>query len=310
VSEFLLGGQAVMEGVMMRGPTVMAVAVRMQNGEIAVERLAIPQLSPRFSFMKWPVLRGIRSLWQALVLGFKAIGRSTELADTSSSEESALGKSSIAGAMIVAVCLSIGLFFLLPLALTQTLGHVIQSVNDSPLLFNLIESALRLAVFLLYLVAIRLLPDVKRFFQYHGAEHKVIYAFEAGEPLDVEHAKSKSPYHPRCGTNFLMTVMIIAMLVISITPHDVSVIAKAGWRVLLIPVIAGLSFELIRLSVKSKRAFLQRLVVGPGMFLQRLTAIEPNEEQIKVALEALNAVDLVIAVPSPAEKVLVQAAAS
>jgi uncharacterized protein YqhQ len=194
-------------------------------------------------------------------------------------------------AMLLAVALAVGLFFFLPLGLAQLLGRLWLPLARSSVLFSLTEGILRLGVFLAYLLLIGRLPDVKRFFQYHGAEHKAIHAFEAGEPLEVRFARAKSPLHPRCGTSFLMTVMVMAILIISLTPHQVSLGEKAAWRLAGIPIIAAISFEIIRGSVRRSRGRLGAIVAAPGLLLQRLTTREPTDDQIDVALAALRSVD-------------------
>jgi len=294
-SEFLLGGQAVYEGVMMRGPRKMAVAVRREDGDIALWERDLPVLSGGLRFLRWPVLRGMRAIWLALVLGMQGLSKSAELFERGEEDGEAEpeGRWAMALTMVLAFALGIGIFFFLPLGATQLLSRWWAPVGGSSLLFNLLEGLIRIAVFFLYLVIISFLPDVRRFYQYHGAEHKSIFAFEDGEDLDVANARRKSRLHPRCGTSFLMTVMVVAILAFSLTPHEVSIWEKALWRLLLIPVVAGLSFEAVRFSVRHSSAWWSRLLNLPGLVLQRLTTREPTDDQLHVALVALQAVDIV-----------------
>ncbi len=278
-----IGGQAVIEGVMMKSRHAWTVAVRDPRGEIHVKKERLRKL-PRG--LKMPVTRGVVALYHALSIGIRALEFSASKA-YDEQEEKPLGKVSIALTIGVSFLLGIGLFIVLPLYAAKLLGMAIPSIEESSVLFNLADGLVRVAVFLLYVVLIGLWGEIRRVFQYHGAEHKVIHAFENGKGLEVEHIKDFSPLHPRCGTSFLMIVMVISILVFSLIPQSWPFTYKLLARVVLIPLIAGVSYETLRLSARMSGNALVRLLVLPGLSLQRLTTREPDEGQIEVALRAL-----------------------
>ncbi|MEJ2683242.1 MAG: DUF1385 domain-containing protein [Candidatus Sulfobium sp.] len=278
-----IGGQAVIEGVMMKSPGNWTVAVRDQDGNIRMKREKLGR-SPRF--FKLPLLRGVVALFQALVIGLKAL----EFAATNAYEESegeSLGKLSIAVTMIVAVLLGAGIFILLPLYAAKLLGLLFGSISAHSLLFNLTDGVIRVGIFLLYIVAIGMWKEMARIFMYHGAEHKAIHAYEEGKTLTVENAKPYSTLHPRCGTSFLMIVMGVSILVFSFIPQQWPFLDKFLSRIVLIPLVAGSSFELLKFSSRWKANPLVNVLIQPGLFLQRLTTKEPDDAQIEVALAAL-----------------------
>jgi uncharacterized protein YqhQ len=281
-----VGGQAVIEGVMMKSPRNWTVAVRDQKGSIHLkkERLAeIPRL------LKLPVLRGVIALFQALMLGIKAIEFSASKAYEEEAEES-LGKFSIAVTILVSILLGIGLFILLPLYATKLAGYVFEGIAGNSLLFNLTDGLFRVFVFLCYVLLIGLWKEMARIFMYHGAEHKVIHAYEEGKELTVENVRDNSPLHPRCGTSFLLIVMVVSILAFSFIPQNWPFLQKFLSRIVLIPLIAGLSFELLKLSSKWSHHPLMHMFIFPGLLLQRLTTREPDEAQLEVALSALKEV--------------------
>jgi len=284
LSETNIGGQAVIEGVMMRAPRVMTIAVRRPSGEIALRKDHLSLLSDRWSFLKWPFLRGTVSLFGTVVLGIKALNFSAQQALEEEGEE--IGPLALAGTLAVAFGLAVLLFLLLPLWVTRLLESRFSWV-EGQWGFNLVDGILRLVVFFLYLAAITMAKDVRRIFQYHGAEHMSIYAMEAGEELTVESARKYSPMHPRCGTSFLLIVMIISILVFAQIPQEWTFWSKASWRVILIPVIAGISYEMLKLSDRHRNISALRLLVWPGLAMQRLTTRVPTDDQIEVALVAL-----------------------
>ncbi len=190
--------------------------------------------------------------------------------------------------IIAAVVLAVALFILMPLLLTKLAGNVLHGIAESSLLFNFVDGVIRVAVFLFYLFAIGLWREMRRVFEYHGAEHKVIYAYEAGEPLTVENAKKYKPYHPRCGTSFLLIVMVISILIFSFIPQQWSFTWKAASRVVLIPLLAGVSYEMLKFSARLKDNPVIGLLVLPGLLLQRMTVREPDESQIEVAIAAMH----------------------
>ncbi len=306
MSEILLGGQAVLEGVMMRSPQLMTVAVRKADKTIAVHSEPIEEIPRKYAFMKKPLLRGTYALYKGLTLGFKALqfsadvaieeennqeeksGRSREAADVKDEENRESGSSpALWFSLVLAIGAGILLFFMLPLYLTQLIGGYFHSVLESSILFNAVDGIIRLGLFIGYLIVISMMKDIKRLYQYHGAEHKSVFAFEAGEELTVENCRSKSTLHPRCGTGFLLTVFVISILIFSLIPKGSPFWIKAGMRIVLIPFIAGISFELIKWasSQKGSRAF--SVLLLPGLWLQKITTREPSDDQLEVALTAL-----------------------
>lgn len=279
-----IGGQAVIEGVMMRAPSVMTVAVRRPSGEIVVKADRLRLLSDRYSFLKLPFFRGTVSLFGTMVLGIRALNYSAQQA--LDEDEGEIGPLAMAGTVVLAFGLAIFLFLLLPLWVTRWFESQYVWVSGR-WGFNLVDGLLRLLVFFLYLFAITLARDVRRIFQYHGAEHKTIYALESGEELTVSSARKHSPLHPRCGTSFLLIVMVLAILVFAQIPQIWPYWAKALSRVVLIPIIAGMSYELMKLGDKYRDKGPFRIFLLPGLFLQRLTTREPSDDQIEVALAAL-----------------------
>lgn len=286
-----IGGQAVIEGVMMRSPTSFAIAVRRPSGEITTLAEPLKLLSERSRLFKLPIVRGVITLVSALFLGVKALNFSADMAIEEENKETQDKKemSSLATGLTVAFSLGLGLllFFVLPLYLTKLLKTLIPAVGSSEISFNLVDGAIRMAIFIMYIMGISMMKDIKRVFQYHGAEHKSIYTFEAGEELTVENARKYSSLHPRCGTSFLLTVMLVSILVFSLLPHDMPFWQTALSRLIFIPVIAGLSYEFIRYSGKKIGSKGVDLLMAPGLWLQKLTTREPSDDQLEVALASL-----------------------
>jgi len=283
-----IGGQAVIEGVMMRAPRAMAIAVRRPDGEIAVKREEVIPLSERFPIVKLPVVRGAVAMFQSLVVGIKALNFSANEAvaeeDEPSGEKKDLSSWAMAGTMAVAFGFGILLFFLMPLYLTKLLIPVI---GDSNVVFNLVDGLIRVVVFLLYIIVISRMQDIQRVFQYHGAEHKSIFAFEAGEDLTVENVKKYSRLHPRCGTSFLLIVMVVSIVIFSMIPKLWPFYMKAGSRVFLLPLIAGVSYEFLKWSAKNDGTPLVKMIIAPGLALQKLTTREPDDAQVEVAIRSM-----------------------
>lgn len=291
--EFLLGGQAVIEGVMMRSPNYYTVAVRRANGDIAVKRKHHPKLSERYKWTGLPFIRGVAMLGQTLSIGIGALNFSAEMAMEDEAEEGKEakkpGKMSMFFTIAIAMLFAFGLVVFLPLLLTDlTIG--LFPAFDNSIAYNTIDGLYRIIFFLTYIVLISLMPDIKRVFQYHGAEHMAVYASEKDPEISVETASKHSPYHPRCGTSFLLLVMLVAIAVFSFTPHNESFWFKLLVRTPLIPVIAGVSYEVLRLTAKLSKSRLFAFLSAPGMWLQRLTAKHPDETQLEVSVVALNEV--------------------
>ena len=282
-----VGGQAVIEGVMMRSPNSMAVAVRRPNGEIVVKRERLDFFSEKKFFSKLPLVRGVINLLSALVLGMKALNFS---ANQSLEEEQEVGSWTMGLTFTFALCFGIFLFFLVPLFLTKWLRFTIPMVSTSGILFNLVDGMIRLMIFLAYLWSISFFKEVRRIFEYHGAEHKSIFAFESGEVLVADRVRDFSYLHPRCGTSFLLIVMVVSILVFALIPHQLAFGYKVASRVVFIPLIAGLAYEIIRFADQKRERKSVQYFIKPGLWLQRLTAREPSEDQIEVALRALHEV--------------------
>jgi uncharacterized protein YqhQ len=282
-----VGGQAVIEGVMMRSNHSMAIAVRKPNGEIAVKREGLTFFSEKNFFFKLPLVRGMIALVSALTLGIRALNYSVNQA---LEEEKELSPWTISLTFTMALCFGIFLFFLVPLFLTRWLRFAFPMLSSSGLLFNLFDGIVRLVIFLAYLWAISFFKEIQRVFQYHGAEHKSVFAFEAGEELMIDRVKGFSYLHPRCGTSFLLIVMVVSILFFALIPHHLSFGYKVASRVVFIPFIAGFSYEIIRFADRKRENRGIQYFIKPGLWLQRLTAREPSEAQIEVALRALQEV--------------------
>ena len=291
-----VGGQAVIEGVMMRAPRAMAIAVRRASGEIVVKADEMVPLSERYPVVKLPIVRGAVSLFQSLALGLKALNYSANEAmveETEAEVEAAGGEKkkeelstwAMAGTMAVAFGFGILLFFVLPLYLTKLLVPVI---GDSNIVFNLVDGVIRVVVFLLYIWIISRMEDIQRVFQYHGAEHKSIFAFEAGEELTIANVSKYSRLHPRCGTSFLLIVMVVSIVVFSLIPKLWPFYLKAGSRIVLLPLIAGISYEFLKWSAKNDDTAIVKAIITPGLALQKLTTREPDDTQLEVAIRSMN----------------------
>ena len=285
-----IGGQAILEGVMMRAPRAMAIAVRRPSGEIVVKREQMPPLSERYPIVKLPILRGAVALFTSLILGIKALNFSAnealeeEVDENGESKKEELTSWALAGTMAVAFGFGIALFFFLPLYLTKLLVPII---GDHNVVFNLVDGVIRVVIFLIYIWSIARMKDIQRVFQYHGAEHKTIFAFEAGAELTVERVKTFSRLHPRCGTSFLLIVMLVSIGVFSLIPKAWPFAYKALSRVVLLPLIAGISYEFLKWSAKNDQHPLVKLVITPGLALQRLTTREPDDDQLEVAIRSV-----------------------
>lgn len=279
-----IGGQAVIEGVLMRAPRSMAIAVRRPDGEIIVKRDTVIPLSERFPLVKLPLVRGAVALFTSLIIGMKALSFSANEAIAEGEEKEEMSSLAMGGTIAVALLFGILLFFILPLFLTKLL---IPIIGDSNIVFNLVDGLIRMLVFLIYVYSISRMSDIQRVFQYHGAEHKSIFAFEAGISLTVENVKQFSRLHPRCGTSFLLIVMLVSIVVFSLIPKAWPFYLKAGSRIVLLPLIAGCSYELLKWSAKYEKSRFVRMLIAPGLALQKLTTREPDDAQLEVAIRSL-----------------------
>ena len=277
-----VGGQAVIEGVMMRGKTHVAVAVRQPDGEISVDVRPVNSISDRYPILKKPFLRGVVSLVESLVMGMKALAYSAQV---SGDEDEKLDSKEMALTIAVSAGLAILLFIVIP---TWSM-RFLTGITQDHMALNLAEGVLRMAIFLAYIAAISSMNDIQRVFQYHGAEPKTIYTYEAGLPLKVENVRPFSTLHPRCGTNFLMIVMLISMFIFTFLGWP-SLLERIASRIILMPVIAGVSYELIRYAGAHTDNPLVRIAITPGLLLQKLTTRQPDDSQIEVAIASLKAV--------------------
>lgn len=280
-----VGGQAVLEGVMMRGVTTWAVAVRKPDGEIETTVETIEPWARRHRVLRWPIIRGIVALGESLKIGFRALGMSANAQLEEGEEEEELGGMAWGMTIFVSLAFAILLFFVIPVGLTS----LIKDWLNSSFLFWLVEGIVRTAIFIGYIVAISRLDDLRRVFEYHGAEHKTISCYEAEDELVPSRATLYSRLHPRCGTSFLLIVMVVAIFVFAPLglPAWCWLVAS---RIIGVPLIAGIAYELIKWAGRNRQKSWVRGVMWPGLMLQNLTTREPDEEQLEVAIAALNAV--------------------
>jgi uncharacterized protein YqhQ len=292
--ETLVGGQAVLEGVMMRSPHAWGIACRRPSGQVSTHSEPLERLSEKHKWMGWPVVRGVITLGHAMTLGFRALKFSANVAldelQPEAKEQPGKKKLEISGWIAaVNIVFSVGFFIFmykfLPLVATTELKRV-NPVFGEQIIFNLVDGIIRLALFLLFIWATSLWKDIRRVYEYHGAEHKTVFAFENGDPLNTPTVQKYSTYHPRCGTSFLMTVMIISILVYMLFPVT-TFWARFAIRIALLPVIAGLSYEIIRFAAKH-RGSLFSLMTAPGLWLQRITTQPPSDDQAQCAIVALD----------------------
>jgi len=292
--EVLVGGQAVFEGVMMRSPKSYSIAVRKPDGTIVVKKDYLPRPADRRALWGYPLLRGIATLGQAFTLGVRALRFSTDqvLSSLAGKENSSnrpapreVSTGMMAMNIVVALTVFVLLFKLLPLVLATWLQNHFSAIRD-PLLFSLVDGVIRLGIFILYIVLVSQIRDIRRIFEYHGAEHKVVFTYEAQEGLTVDNARKHSTFHPRCGTSFLMVVMLISALVYAFIPFE-SLAMRLLSRIILIPVIAGISYEIIRFAALRKITVLEWITL-PGLWLQRVTTKQPDDGQLEIAIRALD----------------------
>ncbi len=292
--ETLVGGQAVLEGVMMRSPHAWAITCRKPSGELSTHSEPLERLSEKHKWMAWPVLRGVMTLGHAMALGFRALRFSANV-QLDELQKGAAGKVpekkfEISGWIAtVNILFSVGFFIFmykyLPLLATTELKKTHPSLSGQ-IMFNLVDGLIRLALFLLFIWGTSLLSDIRRVYQYHGAEHKTVFAFENGDPLETAAVQKYSTFHPRCGTSFLMTVMIISIFVYMLVPVH-TFWARFAIRIALLPVITGVSYEIIRYAAKH-RGSLFAVMTAPGLWLQRVTTKPPSDDQAECAIHALD----------------------
>lgn len=308
----MIGGQALIEGIMMRGPEKDAIVIRGKDG-LTVE-VSPRKLNPPDSWKNWPFIRGIFNFFDAQIVGVKALLRSADLAPDEMQEEpskfdkwlekklgsEAFQKAIVGIAVAMGLLLSIGLFFLLPMVI----GGFFDKIITSTLLLNLVEGVIRMVIFMAYMILVSRMPDMKRVFSYHGAEHKTIRCYEAGLPLTVENVRTQTRLHPRCGTSFLLVVMVISILIFSIASSLLlSVCPQLGsmrgsalyrfimiaFKLLLLPLVVGVTYEINRWAGRHDNWF-TKILTAPGMWMQHFTTNEPDDSMIEVGIAAVNAV--------------------
>ncbi|HWP98373.1 MAG TPA: DUF1385 domain-containing protein [Syntrophomonadaceae bacterium] len=277
------GGMAVIEGVMMRGLHNTSIAVRKPDGNIELEEEVLQDHAARFPFLKWPFIRGTYVLIDSMVVGVRALNKSANMSLGEEEQELSAGEILITG--LVAFGLAILLFVILPTALV----HYTQKYLGGIVLQSLVEGIIRISFFLIYVYGISRIGEIARVFMYHGAEHKSISTYEAGEALEVENARKYSTLHPRCGTSFLLFVMVISILVFALLGKG-DLFYRIWSRIAVLPIIAGLGYEFIKVSARYQSRAWARALSSPGMWLQKLTTREPDDQQLEVALTALRAV--------------------
>ena len=306
--DFAVGGQALIEGVMMRSANFVAIAVRKQDGSIKIHDWPFKSVIQRWRFLNIPIVRGVVNMVEMLILGMKSINLSAEEAveteeeiiqkrkidEEIDSHKTDLGKE-IWGMVlfvvniIVALGFALVLFKLVPIYTTEFLRNYIPLLQQSDILYNLVDGGIKIAIFVLYIAGISMIPSIGRVFEYHGAEHKSVFAYENNEDLTtVNGARKQSRFHPRCGTSFIFMVILISIVVYTFIPRNPEFWIQFGQRIFVLPLIAGIAYEALKLSAKHRNNFFVRMFVVPGLWFQRLTTSEPNDQQLEVALEALN----------------------
>jgi uncharacterized protein YqhQ len=297
VKKSKVGGQAIIEGVMMRSKQKISWAVRSPNGKTVIERFPFISLSKQYKILSVPVIRGFINLYESLKIGYQALARSAQIAanerdqETSPRQDDQKEKIAFFMSFIVALAVSLGIFMYLPMFISQIF------LKNSVIGFNIMAGVIRITLFVLYLVLISLWKDIRRVFEYHGAEHKAIFTFEDDKELTLENMRVYSTLHPRCGTSFLLLVMLICIFLFSIIDALVTgfiapypnVLARFLVHIALIPLVAGLSYEVLKLSDRFQHISFIRLLILPGLWLQKITTKEPDDDQLQVAAAALKA---------------------
>lgn len=294
-----VGGQAVIEGVMMRGSKGLATAVRLPNGSIEVKKESSESLTKKNKFFGFPIIRGFVSLIESLIIGIKSLEYSASFFEDDEEESESKfdkwfdkvfkekGNSVLMGiSLVLSLAFSTLLFFILPTALTSL---VKKTISSNVLVLNIIEGIIRVIIFIGYIFIVGKLEDIKRVYQYHGAEHKTIFCYESGIDLTPENAKKFGRLHPRCGTNFLFLVMVISIIIFSFTGWQ-SIGQRVISRVLLLPVVSGVTYEVIKWLGKSDSK-ISKIIAWPGLLLQKITTQEPDESMLEVAITSLKAAE-------------------
>jgi len=293
--DFAVGGQAVIEGVMMRSPNFITVAVRKEKGEVKMKDEVFRGFCQRVKVFGIPVLRGVVNLVEMMIVGTRMLNYSAseklEDPDEPSEKQGMFEKIVMVASFVLSIVFALGLslflFKFLPLWITDWLSRQFDVLNKNYLLFNLVDGVLKTTFFIIYIAILGLIPSLRRVFEYHGAEHKSIYTYEQGLDLTVENARKMSRYHPRCGTSFILIVFLISVFIYTFVPRQQDFLANFGVRVLFLPLIAGVSYEFLKWSAKKKDNLLMKALITPGLWFQRLTTRNPDDKQLEIALSAL-----------------------
>lgn len=292
-----VGGQAVIEGVMMRSPERISTSIRRESGEIVTRTEPYVSLVKRYKFLGRPILRGIISFFEMLAIGIKTLNYSAEMSAAGQKDDANIASPvsrkmnlALIVTIVFSLALAISIFFFLPLLFAQLLN-----IHKEAFGFNLVAGFIRMGMFVLYIKAISYIKDIRRIFAYHGAEHKSIYAFEADLPLTVENARKFTTLHPRCGTSFILIVALMAILTYAVSDsvfaavagHQPELLQRFALHFSLLPLIAGVSYELLKLSGRTRNNRLTRFLIAPGLWLQKITTREPDENQLEVGITSL-----------------------
>ncbi|HLC46759.1 MAG TPA: DUF1385 domain-containing protein [Candidatus Nanoarchaeia archaeon] len=284
---YTAGGQAVIEGVLIRAKNSLAIAVRKPNGKIAIKKEALNPLALRYYALGLPIIRGTVNLIEMLSIGFKAM---TYSANQAGGEEGELSMTELVVTIGLSLLIAIALFKLLPLFITNYAYRYFSGLSSGYYLYNILDGTIKILLFIAYVSLIGRMKDVKRLFMYHGAEHQAVHCYEAGKPLTVKNVQKYRPEHPRCGTSFIIIVLITSIIIYTFIPQETLFWNKLLLRLALLPVIAGIAYEILRFAGKHYDTRIMRMVSLPGVLMQKITTKKPDRKQIEVALAALNAV--------------------
>lgn len=298
--DFAPGGQAVLEGVLMRSPNFIAIAVRNAKGEIVFEKKPFTSVTKLFKFLAFPIVRGMVGICEMMIVGFGALNFSSEIfmndeltdaqkEQSSENKKSATDSLFFAISLIFAFSISIFLFKFIPYFVTTELSKIFPTINNNNFVFNLLDGVIKMSIFIGYLSLMLLSKDMKRVFEYHGAEHKAVFTYEKDLPLTVENAKKQTRFHPRCGTSFILIVFVISIFAYMLLPKQSTFAANFFLRLAFLPLIGGVAYEVLKFSARHIGNPLVKLLIAPGLLLQRITTQEPDDTQLEVALAALQA---------------------
>lgn len=292
-----IGGQALIEGIMMRGPKKSAMAVRNPQGEIVLEKWDNDPADKKPNIIdklrKLPIVRGVFNFAISMIAGYKSLMKSAEIAGFEDEDEKEDNKGMMAVVGIIAgvlgVCLSVGLFILLPTFLYDLIAKVVPAIAGNRILKSVFEGILKIAILVAYMAAVSRMSDIKRTFQYHGAEHKTIFCYEAGLELTVENVRKQGRFHPRCGTSFLIVMLLVSIFIGMIIPPELPTLIRTLIKVLLLPLTMGIGYEFIKFAGKHENA-VTKILSAPGLWMQRITVLEPDDSMIECAITAVKEV--------------------